>query len=529
MTDRNNEPTVAEEAPEAEIEAKRSFSIVWLVPLVALLIGGWLAYKAYSEKGPTITISFNTAEGLEAGKTKLKYKDVEVGEVEAITLSKDLSHVVVTAKLVKESDDYLTENTRFWVVRARIAAGSVTGLGTLFSGAYIGMDPIKGEKSTRTFKGLEIPPVVTADLPGRHFLLQGDRLGSLDIGTPVFFRQIQVGEVVSYHLDDDGEAVSIKVFIHAPHDKRVRENTRFWNDGGFDMSVDATGIKIDTETFVSMIIGGVAFDTPTDLESGNPVEGGHTFRLYKNRRSIYTKQYTLKHYYMLHFNGSVKGLSSGAPVEFRGIKIGEVVDIKLEFHEKELEPRIPVLIQIEPERIAFIGEQNVDPEKRMEGLVVKGLRAQLKTGNLLTGQLLVDVDLHPEAPAQEIDYAGKYPELPTLPTPLEQITTRLAQIVNKLEKVPFELIGNDLHETLQETQKLVKNLNADVAPMVSGALEQAQKTLASVENVMSSDSVLQHELNRALAELANAARSISNLADYLERHPESLIYGKGKE
>ncbi len=529
MTDRNQEPYVAGEAPEAVVAAKRGFPIVWLVPLVAVIIGGWLAYKALSEKGPTITISFNTAEGLEAGKTKIKYKDVEVGEVETITLSKDLSHVVVTAELVKGSERYLTENTRFWVVRARVAAGQVTGLGTLFSGAYIGMDPVKGEKSKRRFTGLEIPPIVTTDLPGRHFLLRGDRLGSLDIGTPVYFRQIKVGEVVSYQLDEDGEAVSIKVFIHAPHDQRVRENTRFWNAGGFDISVDATGIKVDTESFVSMMIGGVAFDTPTDLEPGNPVEEGHTFRLYKNRQSIYEKKYTLKRYYILHFKGSVKGLSRGAPVEFRGIKIGEVMDVKLEFHEEELEPKIPVLIEIEPERIAFVGEQSMDPNKHIEGLVKKGFRAQLKTGNLLTGQLLVEVDFHPEAPAEEIIYAGKYPELPTVPTPLEQVTTRLAQIVDKLEKVPFEKIGKELHETLHQTQLLAKNLNADLAPMVSGALEQTQKTLAAVESVMSSDSAVQHELKRALAELANAARSLSDLADYLERHPESLIYGKGKE
>jgi paraquat-inducible protein B len=529
MTDRNHEPFVAKEAPEAEVAAKRSFSIVWLVPLVAVLIGGWLAYKAYSEKGPTITISFNTAEGLEAGKTKIKYKDVEVGKVETITLGEDISHVVVTAELVKGSEDYLTENTRFWVVRARVAAGQVTGLGTLFSGAYIGIDPVKGEKSVLRFKGLEIPPIVTADLPGRHFLLRGERLGSLDIGTPLYFRQIKVGEVVSYQLDEDGEAVSVKVFIHAPHDERVRENTRFWNAGGIDMSLDATGIKVDTESFVSIMIGGVAFDTPIDLEPGNPVKEGHTFRLYKNRQSIYEKKYTIKRHYILHFNGSVKGLSRGAPVEFRGVKIGEVVDIKLEFHRKEMEPKIPVLIELEPERVAIVGGESMDLDKRTDVLVEKGLRAQLKMGSLLTGQLLVEMDFHPEAPLQEIVYAGKYPEFPTLPTPLEQITTRLAQIVDKLEKVPIEKIGNDLHKTLEQTQQLVKNLNADVAPMVSGALEQTQKTLASVESVMSSDSALQHELKRALAELANAAGSLSNLADYLQRHPESLIYGKGKE
>ncbi|MBW2643857.1 MAG: MCE family protein, partial [Deltaproteobacteria bacterium] len=318
-------------AAQAVVKPKKSISIVWIVPLVALLIGGWLAYKAITEKGPTITITFKSAEGLEAGKTKIKFKDVEVGQVEEIHLSPDLSHVMVTAQLMKQAKDYLSENTRFWVVRARVAGGGISGLGTLFSGAHIGMDPGKPGKKARSFKGLETPPIVTTDLPGRHFILRAERLGSLDVGKPVYFRQIKVGQVVAYKMEKGGQAVDIKIFIHAPHHERVRENTRFWNAGGVDVSVDANGIKVNTESFVAIMIGGISFENPIDSEPGPAAKEGDIFRLYDKREDIYKKTYVKKTRWLLRFEGSVGGLSVGAPVKFKGIKVGEVIDIELEF------------------------------------------------------------------------------------------------------------------------------------------------------------------------------------------------------
>ena len=229
MNEQQIEETIASGTAQAVVQTKKSVSIVWIVPLVALLIGGWLAYRAITGKGPTIRIAFESAAGLEAGKTKIKFKDVEVGQVEDIRLNPDMSQVIVTARLTKNAKQYLSEHTRFWVVRARVAGGGVSGLGTLFSGAYIAIDPGKPGKTIRSFKGLETPPIVTTDLPGRHFMLKAERLGSLDIGKPVYFRQIQVGQVVAYEMEKDGHAVDIKIFIHAPHHERVHKNTRFWN------------------------------------------------------------------------------------------------------------------------------------------------------------------------------------------------------------------------------------------------------------------------------------------------------------
>ena len=534
MTDQEPERVSGADMPEAVIQTKKSFSIVWLVPVVAVLIGGWLVYKALSEKGPTITITFNSAEGLEAGKTKLKYKDVEVGQVEKIVLAKDLTHVEVTAELVKGTEDWLSENTRFWVVRARVAAGEVSGLGTLFSGAYIGIDPGKGGKPMRTFKGLEIPPIVTEDLPGRHFLLQTKGLGSIDIGSPIYFRQIKVGQVVAHHLEKDGQAITIKTFIHAPHHKWVRENTRFWNASGIDVSLDARGIKVNTESLVTIVAGGIAFDNPDNVEPGPPAKEGDTFVLFESRKESFEKKYKTKRRWILYFNSSVRGLNVGAPVEFKGIKVGEVIDINLEFDWDTLVFRVPVLIELEPERLTMVGKQDIERTKANEILVEKGLRAQLKRGSLLTGQLFIDMDIHPDAPPQKILYEGRYPEFPTVPTPMEEITRDVTRIVDKLEKLPVKQIGDDLRDTMQHVSKttkllerLVEDLDTEIAPAVNATLEQAQKTMSNMDRLLNAKSPTGYEMKQALTELAEAARSLRTLLDYLERHPEALIKGKG--
>jgi paraquat-inducible protein B len=441
------------------------------------------------------------------------------------------------------------------VVRPRVTASGVSGLGTLFSGAYIGMDPGREGEPARRFEGLEIPPVVTTGMPGHVFLLRAIALGSLDIGSPVYYRQIQVGQVIGYELDEEGQSLSIKVFINAPHDKLVRKNTRFWNASGFDLKLDAGGLKLNTESLVSIMMGGIAFDTPTSLAAGGPAQEGHVFKLYETRASIFERTYTQKMHYILHFDESIRGLTVGAPVEFRGIKIGQVADIKSEFDMEKTSPRITVLIETEPQRWKVAGtalsRTADDAKKNISKLVAKGLRAQLKTGSLLTGQLFVDIDFHPDAPNAQVKYGEKFPELPTIPAPLLIITARVNDLLSKLETVPIEKIGKNLgdtlqnvkrlteskelleavqalNETLQHTRQLVQNLDSNVAPQIRSTLDQAQKTLVAVEGTLGKDSPLQHEMRRAFKELSAAARSIRILTDYLERHPNALIYGKGK-
>ncbi len=541
-----------DDLPDALVAAKSRISIVWLIPLVALLIGGWLAYKTYSERGPTIQIQFKTAAGLQAGKTKVRFKDVEIGSVTEIVVGKDLQSVLVTAELVLGAETYLTENTRFWVERPRVTASRVSGLETLLSGAYVAIDPVSEGKPRRQFVGLEDPPLFTTSEPGKKFVLRSQSLGSLNVGSPVYYRSIQVGQVVGYELDVDGKAVSIEVFIAAPNDRLVFTNTRFWNASGLDFQLTAEGIQVDTQSLLSVLIGGVAFDTPDSLEeSGEVAPPAQYFPLYGSRDEAHEKIYLDKQRYLMHFEGSVRGLSVGAPVMLHGIKIGQVLDVQLKFNVDEFEFYIPVLIEFEPDRIGIVGDPDaLEKHDVVARLVEQGLRGQLKTGSLLTGQLYVDLDLHPDAPPATVTTQGDYRVIPTLAAPLDAIATKASQFLDTLQGLPLEEIGKDLRDTIKGAKAITnsealqssitelqtvlsqigataKGVDQDVIPELNAALHQARATLKAAEGVVSQDSALYVELRRLLRELSAAARSIRGMADYLERHPEALLKGKG--
>jgi paraquat-inducible protein B len=535
MSEETPRPNHGEEiAPVADVHAKRTISIIWVVPLVALVIGGWLAYKALSEKGPTITITFLSAEGLESGKTKIKHKDVEIGKVTDITISEDFSHVVVTAELKKGTGPYLTEKTRFWVVRARIAAGEVSGLGTLFSGAYIGIDPQKEGKPQKHFQGLEIPPVLTEGLPGQHFTLVAKNLGSLEIGTRVRYRRMTVGKVVGYQFDPEMDALKIQVFIQSPFHEKVRKETRFYNASGVDFALDPGGLRVNTDSLVSVMLGAIAFETPVGLKASEPAPANHEFRLYPDRESTKEKEYFLKRYYLLYFEDDVLGLSPEAPVNFKGIKVGEVVDFSLQYNLGKNDFQIPVLIEIEPERIEQVHGKIPKDKPLIETLVARGLRAQLKTGSLITGQKFVDLAFHPKAPAAKVRYEGGVPVLPTLPQPLKQLMASVENIIGRLDQVPTDEIGRDVKEILEslnsnlrKTDTMFGEINEEVLPEIARTLKTLQASLADIEKGYGEDSVTNQELRKTLGELEEAARSIRILTEYLQRHPEALIHGKG--
>lgn len=532
----------ANDLPEAIPENKSArISIVWLIPLIALLIGVWLGYKAWSEMGATIEISFKSAQGLEAGKTKIKYKNVEIGTVDKIELSPDMSHVILTANMVKSADAYLTDATRFWVVRARVAANEVSGLETILSGAYIGIDPDTSGNNTKKFDGLDAPPVVTKDLAGRHFYLRADDLGSLDLGSPVYYRKIQAGSVISQRLADNGQSVILGIFIHSPYDQFVNRDTRFWNASGFELTLDANGVNVNTESLVTMMVGGIAFENPGGSIPTMDVDEWQEFILYENFDAISEGTHLQSASYLLYFSGSVRGLNIGAPVELKGIKLGQVTGIKMEYNPDTNNIKIPVTIELQMDRITINGFPDTTTfnrahhEELLEELVQQGLRARLQTGNYVTGQLLIDLDFHQDASPMKIDWEAIPPVLPTIPTPLETISNTIFTIVKRLEKLPLEKMGNQLYETIvslteimKQTEVLSKNLNATLAPTVIKTLQQTESTLATVENVLNEDSPVQLELSRVMDELSMALRSIRLLADNLEQNPSALIYGKGE-
>ncbi|KVN91263.1 mammalian cell entry protein [Burkholderia ubonensis] len=520
--------------PDPAISTKSGWlpSLVWLVPLVAALIGIGLVIKSVRERGPEITISFRSAEGLEPGKTQVKYKDVEIGIVKTITLSKDLARVLVDVQLKKEAEDFAVKGSRFWVVRPRIGATGVSGLGTLLSGAYIGVDAGRSQEGQTDFTGLETPPPVTGDQKGTQYVLRGASLGSIDIGSPVYYRRVQVGQVVGFALDKDGTGVTVNVFVNAPYDQYVGVNSRWWQASGVDLRLDSSGFKLNTQSLATVILGGIAFQAPPNQSSGAAAPNNAVFHLGSDEADAMREPDGPPLQVVMNFNQSLRGLAVGAPVDFRGIVLGEVTNIGIDYDPKAKNFTMPVTMNLYPERLGRRFRETIESKGEtarrgiVERLVERGLRGQLRTGNLLTSQLYVALDFFPKAAAAKIDPARQPLELPTVPNELEELQVVVADIAKKLDKVPFEQIGANLNSTLANADRLFKQLDTQVAPEARDTLSAAKQTFSAAEATLQQDSPLQSDVRGALKELTRTLQSLNALADYLERHPESLLKGK---
>ena len=545
-------PINLNEFPEAVAIPKRHRfpQLVWLVPLIAIIIGGWLLQNTIAQRGLTVAISFLTAEGIDPGKTRIRYKDVDIGEVKTVTLAKDRSHVLITAQLVKQAESFLAADTRFWVVRPRVSGGKISGLGTLLSGAYIGVDIGKETETSSEFVGLEVAPILTSGLPGRHFILQAGDIGSLDIGSPVYFRRIQVGEVVAHELDKGGDNVTVNVFIHAPYDRYVTSRTRFWNASGVDVSLDANGVRLQSQSLISVMLGGVAFETPGNTQKDNKeAPANATFVLHLDRTLALKAPDGEPLLLTLYFSDSNRGLLPGAPVDFRGIAVGEVLSVGVEYEQTRDWFHFPVHIALYTERIGLSGtgkgkvKGQESSSQVKQGLVKaineRGLGAQLRTGNLLTGQLYIALDFFPDLKKNTIDWNKQPLELPTVRGNFEGLQVSLSKVLAKLEKMPLDEIGTDLRHVLKTLDHSVSSIDklaqrmdgevADVAPQISAGIQDLRATLATVEHLLAADSPLQQDVRDALREVGRAAQSFRTLSDTLERQPEALIRGKKED
>ncbi len=516
--------------PDSRTVPKRRMrlSLVWFIPIVAASVGAWVAVTRVLSEGPKITIVFHSAEGLEAGKTKIRYNGVDIGTVTTIRLSDDHRRVIITAQMAPRTEGFLAEDTKFWVVRPRISGATVTGLGTLISGAYIGLEIGTSNKQKRDFVALETQPVVTGDLPGRLFVLKTPDLGSLDLGAPVYFRRLQVGEVASYQLDKDGKFLTVKVFVHAPYDQYVNPDTRFWHASGVDVSLSASGLKVETQSALSILIGGIAFETAAAAAVLPPAEANTAFTLYRNRAQAFEPGARNPQNYQLIFNESVRGLARGAPVEFRGIPVGEVTDVRAQIDLKTFKFSVPVTIRLDPRRLGvrILGTSrgmNLDAVSRklLDSLIAHGVRAQLQTGNLLTGAVYVAFDFFPGSPPATVDWSQTPPQMPTIPGQLQTTAASVENIIKKVEKMPLQQIGNSLQTALTDLDLTLVSAR--------GTLVSAQGTLDNTGNLTAPNSAQIQQLSGTLQEVSRAARSVRVLADYLERHPEALLRGKKGE
>jgi len=516
--------------PESRnVPKKRTrLSLVWFIPILAAVVGAWVAVTRVLSEGPKITITMKTAEGLEAGKTKIHYNGVDIGTVQTIVLSEDHQHVILSVEMAPKTEEFLVEDTKFWVVRPRISGANISGLGTLISGAYLGMEIGSSKEERREFVGLEIPPVITGETPGRFFILKTKDLGSLDTGTPIYFRRLQVGQVASYALDRDGKDLTVKVFVQAPYDQYVNPDTRFWHASGIDVSLSASGLTVQTQSVLSILIGGIAFETAPNVMIQPPADENAIFTLYSNRTEAFNPPPVNPQTYQLVFKDSVRGLTAGAPVEFRGIPIGEVSDISAQIDLKTFQFSVPVTIKLDPRRLGVkvldLGP-GVDLEtmrrKLIDAMIAHGVRAELRTGNLLTGAAYVSLDFFPGAPPATIDWSQNPVQLPTVGGQLEATEATVENIIEKLDKVPFQEIGVNL-------QKAIAQLNETLLA-AQGTLTSAHTTMNNANLLTEPNSAQVQQIGTTLQEVSRAARSVRVLADYLERHPDALIRGKSGE
>jgi paraquat-inducible protein B len=545
------QPSSQRELPRPAVARRAHYSLwlVWLVPLIAVLIGIGLGVRSILDRGPVIKIYFHNADGIEANKTHIKYKDVDIGIVRRVRLTSDHHEVEVTAEMRGNEgiDELLVADTRFWVVRPRIGAAGISGLGTLLSGAYIGMDAGRSTTQRSDFQALDVQPPITADVPGRQFVLVSDELGSLDIGSPIFYRRVPVGQVLAYEMTPDGRHIRFTIFVTAPYDRFVSAQTRFWHASGVDVSLSAQGLEVKTQSIVSLLAGGVAFQDLPDAELSTPPEAKESasFTLYEQQADALRQPDSLGFDYRLLLSSSVRGLTVGAAVDYRGLPIGEVthIGVAAQGSAGNPDPQIAVDIRVYPHRLPTISGKTMDDvtmgdqRKRLDPMVSRGLRAQLRNGNLLTGQLYVALDFFPQAAPAHIDWNATPPTMPIIQASLDSLQDSLTSIAKKLDAIPYDQLSKDVHRDLDDldhslkgVDQLMDELNGNVAPEAKNTIVEARKALVDLRKTLGTvDQAMGPQATQTLNEVSRAADSLRTLADYLERHPESLLQGKPED
>ncbi|MBV9249424.1 MAG: MCE family protein [Acetobacteraceae bacterium] len=548
---------------ESRVRRSRRVSALWLIPLVAVVIGAWLAWDTLSKQGPTIAISFESAEGLQAGQSQLKFKELVLGTVKSLDLTSDHKRVVATVATTHQATPLLLDNTEFWVVKPRLFAGNISGLETLLSGAYIGMRPSEAPGKHQTkFVGREVPPVLEADVPGRTFLLKADRIGSISLGSPVYYRDINVGEVLGWDFSDMAEHVTIRAFIRQPFDSYVRDDTRFWNASGVSIKLGGAGVQVQVESLKAVLLGGIAFETPMSKSPGETSVADHVFPLFEDRAAANNASYRRKIPLVSYFSGSVRGLEPGGEVTTHGLLVGHVTDVQLSYDHTKDRVLAPVHYEIEPERILGIGAKSFYPSTAdaVEDLVKRGFRATLQSSSLITGQQMISIEVLPDAPPATVSLEGSDFVMPTAPGGgFEGLQAAATELLVKVNTIPFDQIGKSLDGILSsanslasgpQAQQTLADLSAAVHTLdgllqrvdsgVGPAMRQlpamtaelqatvanANKLLVSLGNGYGDNTRFNRELERLLMQLNDAVRSIRSLTDMLTRHPEALVKGR---
>lgn len=512
-------------SPEIETprtETSRRLSLVWLVPLAALLIALAVAWRAYSDRGPLVEIVFQNAAGIEAGQTQVRFRDVNVGMVERTELSDDLTRVVVGVRIDKEVAHFLDDSAKFWVVRPSVSAQGVSGIETVISGVYIGAywdDQIGARKES--FVGLESAPLTPGGQSGLRVRLRAPDGGSMTVGAPVLYKRIEVGQIEKIDLTPGGD-VTIDLFINAPYSDRVTQGARFWNASGFSIELGAGGASLNVDSLISLLRGGVSFDTVgSDL---SPVEEGHEFELYASesaaRQNLVENLPGERVELDVNFEDSLRGLQPGASVEYQGVKVGDVKSIQAVVVGETDAPRVILraTLAIAPQRLGLGGEPAGDASGRtldlLSSAVRQGLRARLASKGLLGQTLSVELVTLPDAPPAELDRtAVPNPILPSAPAETSGVAASAQNVLDRITELPLE-------DLLDAAVTLISNVNALVTDdRVKSAPENLGLLLADLRSMLDESGIKEAPAQltavltsvRALVDQATEAQLVQNL------------------
>ncbi len=542
----SDDPT-PDQAATPVFRATQRWHVVWVVPVIALLLGTWLLYRNFAAQGPRAAVRFDTADGIIAGKTEVRCRSVKVGVVKKVTLATDLKSVLANLELDSDAERLLRIGTQFWVVRPRFSVTEFSGVDTLITGAYIELDPGPPDGLPKAeFIGLETPPATGVNVPGRRLVLTADEAGSLSIGSPIYNRGFEVGRIEGRSLENDGVKVTYHAFIGEQYSHLVRENTRFWNTSGIDISAGADGLKLRTPSFQAMLSGGVSFGVTEGEVPGKAAVDGMSFTLFHDEDAARHSTFNPKLKFLLLFDQTVRGLTEKAPVEFRGILIGRVADISFDLVPAAGDMRIPVLIEIDPAlmRPETAREMTKPDSEFLREAVGNGLRAALKTGSLLTGSLFVDLDYYEDAVPAELGMSGDFTTIPTVSSGFAQLEAKLTAILDKIQALPIDQVVADIAAaageakiTIAESRTTLKEIEAtaaaarktledpqfrDLPAGLRKTLEELQKSVASV----GPDGAVQGDLLRTLDELRASLRALKSMTTTIDEKPNSLLFGR---
>ncbi|MEM7079718.1 MAG: intermembrane transport protein PqiB [Pseudomonadota bacterium] len=530
---------------EADIKAKKTHvAPIWIVPVVAVLIGIWLLVSDTLAQGPTIEIQFENADGLTAGQTRVKRLSVDLGLVTQVYLNEDFDSVTAVVELDRNTEELLRSDTLFWIVRPRIGSQGISGLGTLLSGAYIEISPGQQDDERFEFVGLEVPPLTPSDQPGVHLQLASAEAGSISVGSPILYNGYRVGRVESVELSVTTREARYGIFIDAPYNDLISTNTRFWNASGIRLDANSEGFAMQAQSLEAIVTGGIAFGLPPDAGPGDPVEPAALFRLFENERASTLQPYAFGAVYLLLFDSSIRGLVEGAPVDYRGQRMGTVIDTSPDLLADQAvwtsngHALMPVLIRLEPGRYSEDSLDGIQASQVMlEQAVLNGLRATLASGNLLTGSLYIDLDFYDNVAAATITETEAWLAIPTTTAGIAQIERQVSTLLDQLGTMPvddalvaatsaLQNVGTAMKSADSTLQGLNRMLDDPSTADIPTRLNEAVTRLDEVLEGLTPGSSIYQDLDQTINELRQTTVKAGALVDTLQAQPNLLILPK---